>query len=312
MRLAASLARDKLRLSVPRAASIVHRRTRWAGLNRANKSIHLGATHRIAGRRDKLMLRSLKDLKGYEVRASDGDIGSVANFLFDDDRWAVRYLVVDSGGFFSSGRVLISPISFGKVDWSTRRFHVSLTMDKVKNSPTLDADQPVSRQHEQGYYGYTYYWGAAGLWGMAPYPGTLASQKSAGPAAEHANDGDVHLRSADEVRGYHIQGADHAIGHVDDFIVDDETWAVRYLVVDTSNWWLGKKVLIAPAWAGGVSWDEREVHVAMTRQAIKDSPEWNGSFEIEQAFEARLHDYYGRPFYWKTTDQSGIVPPLHP
>jgi hypothetical protein len=261
------------------------------------------------------MLRSLKDLERYKVSASDGDIGSVVNFLFDDERWAVRYLVVDSGGFFSGGRVLISPISFGAADWSTRRFHVSLTMDKVKNSPTIDADRPVSRQHEReyyGYYGYPYYWGYGGLWGMGPYPGLLATGRWDGPAAEHANDGDVHLRSADEVRGYHIQGTDDAIGHVEDFIVDDETWAVRYLVVDTSNWWFGKKVLIAPAWASGVSWYKREVHVAMTRQAIKDSPEWNASSEIERDFETRLYDYHGRPVYWKTTDRPGIVPPLHP
>jgi sporulation protein YlmC with PRC-barrel domain len=260
------------------------------------------------------MLRSLKDLERYKVSASDGDIGSVVNFLFDDERWAVRYLVVDSGGFFSGRRVLISPISFGQADWSTRRFHVALTMDKVKNSPSIDADRPVSRQHERdyyGYYGYPYYWGYGGLWGMGLYPGLLATGRWDGPAAQHANDSDVHLRSADEVRGYHIQGSDDAIGHVDDLIVDDETWAVRYLVVDTSNWWFGKKVLIAPAWASSVSWYERKVHLAMTRQAIKDSPEWNASSEIERDFETRLYDYYGRPVYWKTSNQPGIVPPLH-
>ena len=152
------------------------------------------------------MLRSLKELERYKVSASDGDIGSVENFLFDDERWAVRYLVVDSGGFFDRASVLISPISFGHVDWSARSFHVALTMDKVRNSPTIDADRPVSRQHERdyyGYYGYPYYWGYGGLWGMGFYPGSLASGVWDDPAAEHANDGDVHLRSADEVRDGH-------------------------------------------------------------------------------------------------------------
>jgi hypothetical protein len=147
---------------------------------------------------------------------------------------------------------------------------------------------------------------------MGSYPGLLATGRWGGPAAQHANHGDVHLRSVDEVRGYHVQGTDDAIGHVEDLIVDDETWAVRYLVVDTSNWWFGKKVLIAPAWANDVSWYERKVNVAMTRQAIKDSPEWNASSEIERDFEARLYDYYGRPVYWKISGQPGIVPPLHP
>jgi hypothetical protein len=261
------------------------------------------------------MLRSLKDLERYKVSASDGGVGSVVNFLFDDERWAVRYLVVDSGGVFGARRVLISPISFGVVDWSSRRFHVSLTMDKVKNSPTIDTDRPVSRQHERdysGYFDYPYYWGAAGLWGMAPYPGVLANGSWDGRAAPHGNDGDVHLRSVNEVRGYHIQGTDNSIGHVDDFIVDDETWAVRYLVVDTSNWWFGNKVLIAPSWASSVNWYEREVHVAMTRQAIKDSPQWTPFSEIERDFETRLYDHYGRNVYWKSAAQPGSAPPLHP
>jgi hypothetical protein len=147
---------------------------------------------------------------------------------------------------------------------------------------------------------------------MGVYPGLLATGSWAPPVADRSDTEDVHLRSVDEVRGYHIQGSDDAIGHVEDFIVDDETWEVRYLVVDTSNWWFGKKVLIAPEWASGVSWYERKVHVAMTRQAIKDSPQWDASSAIERDFETRLYDYYGRPMYWKSNDQSGIVPPLQP
>jgi hypothetical protein len=261
------------------------------------------------------MLRSLKDLERYKVSASDGDIGSVVNFLLDDERWAIRYLVVDTGGLFSGRRVLISPISFGTADWSTQRFQVALTMDKVKNSPNIDLDKPVSRQHERdysGYYGYPYYWGYGAIWGMGPNPTMLATGKWDEPIAERADTGDVHLRSVNEVRGYHIQGTDDAIGHVEDFIVDDHTWEVRYLVIDTSNWWFGNKVLIAPRWADSVSWYERKVHVAMTRQAIKDSPLWNASSAVERDFEARLYDYYGRPFYWKTTDHSGVVPTHHP
>jgi hypothetical protein len=141
---------------------------------------------------------------------------------------------------------------------ASRRFHLALTVDKIKNSPSIDTDKPVSRQHEQdyfGYYGYPYYWGGAGPWGTGIYPAMLA--KGALPEApDDSAPGDVHLRSAREIRGYHIQGSDEAIGHLDDLIVDDETWEVRYLVVDTSNWWFGKKVLVAPHWASSVSWEE--------------------------------------------------------
>ena len=108
------------------------------------------------------MLRSLKNLERYKVSATDGDIGSVVNFLIDDTRWTVRYLVVDTGGFFGGRQVLVTPISFHQVDYSEERFRLSLTMDKIKNSPSIDLDRPVSRQAERdyyGYYGYPYYWG---------------------------------------------------------------------------------------------------------------------------------------------------------
>ena len=249
------------------------------------------------------MLRSLKDLEGYVVNATDGDLGSVVNFLLDDQRWVVRYLIVETGGFLGGRRVLISPISFRQAEWSTRRFHLALTMDKVRNSPSVDADKPVSRQHEiayHGYYGYPYYWGFSGIWGMGAYPGLLApASRDEAPAKQSDQaSGDVHLRSAREVRGYHIQGSDEAIGQIDDFIVDDETWEIRYLVIDTSNWWFGKTVLVAPHWVSRISWQEGRVHVAMSRQKVKNSPEWNATAAINREYEERLYDYYGRPVYW--------------
>ena len=262
------------------------------------------------------MLRSLKDLERYNVSATDGDIGSVVNFLLDDQRWVVRYLVVETGGFLGGCRVLISPISFRQAEWSTHCFHVALTMDKVKNSPSVDVDKPVSRQHEldyYSYYGYPYYWGYSGIWGMGAYPGLLGAGRWNAAPAEHSDkaSGDVHLRSAAEVRGYKIQGSDEAIGHVDDFVVDDETWEVRYLVVDTSNWWFGKKVLVSPHWASRVSWEESKVYVDMSRQKIKNSPEWNPNAAINREYEARLYDYYGRPAYWAGSERPEEAQPTH-
>ena len=263
------------------------------------------------------MLRSLKDLEQYAVSATDGDIGHVANFLLDDERWIVRYLVVETGGFFSGRRVLITPISFRQVDWSTRRFHLALTRDKVKNSPSVDVDKPVSRQQELdyfGYYAYPYYWGYPGQWGIGSYPSqlALARQNQAPAEPDPKQSGDVHLRSEKEIRGYHIEGIDAAIGHVDDFIIDDETWEVRYLVVDTRNWWLDKKVLVAPQWTNRISWAEHKVFVDLSRQAIKASPEWIPTAPINREYEARLYDYYGRPVYWDSGDRpAGTAPPQH-
>ena len=99
------------------------------------------------------------------------------------------------------------------------------------------------------------------------------------------------------------------MGHVHDFIIDDETWEVRYLVIDTSNWWPDKKVLVSPDWANRVSWAEGEVSVEMPRQKIKNSPEWNPSAPINREYEARLYDYYGRPVYWNSGDRPVKTPP---
>ncbi len=262
------------------------------------------------------MQRSLKDLEQYAVRATDGEIGRVVDFLLDDEQWAVRYLVVEAGGFFSGRRVLISPMAFREVDWSTREFHLALTMDKVKASPDIDAAKPVSRQHEREYnryYGYPYYWNSTAMWGMGMYPGVLAGAGWRDAPVEKAEQptGDAHLRSASELRHYHVQGTDDAIGHVDDFIADDATWGIRYLVIDTSNWWFGKKVLVAPHWAHRISWPDRNVYVAMTREAIKSSPEWDEAAGVNREYEQRLYDYYGRAVDWGSEGQPSEAQPSH-
>jgi sporulation protein YlmC with PRC-barrel domain len=253
------------------------------------------------------MLRSLKDLEKYTVCASDGDIGTVGNFLLDDERWTVRYLVVRTNGLFENKDTLISPISFRRVDWSTRRFHLSLTMMHVKDSPDVNGTKPVSRQQEQDYYryyGYPYYWGSTGAWGQGAYPHLLTEQRWHDVAGvQPRKHEDIHLRSVEEIRGYHIEGTDESIGHVEDFIVDDETWEIRYLVIDTSNWWFGKKVLVSPYWATRVSWDENKVYLGLTRQGIKDSPEWIPNSAVNREYESRLYDYYGRPVYWESAEQ---------
>src|ERR1019366_523122 len=168
---------------------------------------------------------------------------------------------------------LITPVSFRQIEWVFRRFHLSLTRDKIKHSPSVDTDKPVSRQHERaflGYYGYPYYWGNPGLWGAVGSPGLLATEKLYEvPPEPPTVSGDIHLRSAREIRGYHIRGTDAAIGRIADFIVDDDTWEVRYLVVDTAAWWKGKKVLIAPRWTRSISWAEGIVLLDLSQEAIK-------------------------------------------
>ena len=249
------------------------------------------------------MLRNLKTLEKFVVSASDGDIGHVVNFFVDDQQWVVRHLVVETGGLLDRQRVMISPISFRNVDWSMRRFHVALTKGQILKSPNINLDKPVSRQHETeyyAYYGYPSYWTYTGPWGTGAFPSLLAA---AGRTHEVTSKtgrapADIHLRSANELCGYHIQGTDDAIGHIADFIFDDETWQVRYFVIDTRNWWVGKHVLFVPQWVTGISWEERKVHVGVSRQMIKYSPAWNAIADLTRDYEARLFDYYDKPGYW--------------
>ena len=155
-----------------------------------------------------------------------------------------------------------------------------------------------------GYYGYPYYWGGPNLWGLTSYPAGLTVQREAVTDAEAAQARagkewpDSHLRSTNEVTGYHIEAADGEIGHVEDFIVDDETWAIRYLEVDTRNWWPGKKVLVSPQWIDNVSWPDSKVYVHLSRETIKNGPEYIESMPISREFEKRLYGHYGRPPYW--------------
>ena len=263
------------------------------------------------------MLRSTEDIKGYVIAATDGDIGHVRDFYFDDRAWMVRYFVVDTGAWLLSREVLISPMAMGQPDWMQHKLPALLTREQVKNSPAIDTARPVSRQHEVEYftyYGYPDYWDGAGLWGGELYPGMgtpgpggpgvpSAEQQEARDAyvrAEqaHQREDDPHLRSCKEVVGYHLRATDGAIGHVHSLLLDDQSWAIRYIVVNTSNWWLGHQVLIAPQWITDVSWSDSEVSVNLTRDAVQHAPPYDAAAQLDHEQEVGLYEYYGRPGYW--------------
>jgi hypothetical protein len=267
------------------------------------------------------MLRSLKDLENYTIRATDGPIGHVKDFYFDDDDWVVRYFVVNAGSWLSGRKVLISPMAVRRPDWQERTLPASLSKEQVKNSPGIDTDKPVSRQHEEellGYYGYPNYWGAGALWGGGLYPYAMEPdfagygvdrvererELEAFLRAEkkrHRND-DPHLRSCNTVIGYHLHATDGDIGHIAGFLVDDQTWSIRYLVVDTSNWWVGHKVLIAPAWITGVHWGDASVSIDLSREAVKSAPAYDPKADWGRDEERSLLRHHGRTVYWADSD----------
>lgn len=242
------------------------------------------------------MLRSLKKLERYTVSATDGDIGTVADFFLDDEHWAVRYLVVETGSLFDRREVLISPAFFRRVEWAGRRFYLDLTKAKVRESPSAETDKPVSRQYEwrdSYHFAYPYGWSQSDLFGTGTYSSLFAAAKWSYASFDQATKpNDVHLRSASEVRGYHLQGSDENAGRVSDFIVDDEIWVVRYLLIDTSNWWFGRQVLVAPHCVHRISWGEGDVYVDLPREAVRNSPTWKPILGINREYEAKLNDQF--------------------
>ena len=261
------------------------------------------------------MLKKVSNLKSSTIHATDGDVGRVRTVLFDDERWTVRYLVAETGRWLSGRRVLLSPISVDRVRWADGAVDVGLSREQVKNSPDITADVPVSRQRElefYRYYGYPHYWGGAGIWGAGAYPAMLANADNqrgmahAADAFERSGTPDTHLRDASVVTGYGIAAADGDIGHVEDFLFDDLSWTIRYLVVDTSRWLGGRHVIVAPEWVTDVSWGESAVHVALTRQAIKASPEYDPRVGVAREYERRLHEHYGRRGYWDEDAGRGV------
>jgi uncharacterized protein YrrD len=245
------------------------------------------------------MLDKAKTLAGYKLHSLDGPIGKVREFYFDDQHWVIRYLVAETGNWLTGRQVLISPYALTAVDRAAQAISVNLTKKQIEDSPSLYSDMPVSQQFEEsyyGYYGWPMYWSGPYMWGLYPYMmRDHAKSKQTNPGGKPW---DPHLRSTQHVTGHFIQATDGEIGHVEDFVIDDETWAVRYLIVDTRNWWPGKKVLVSPEWIDSVSWSTSTVVVNLLRETIKQSPEYSEESLLTRAYETELHRHYNRRRYW--------------
>jgi hypothetical protein len=274
------------------------------------------------------MLHDVNDMFGVPIEATDGALGHIRDFYFDDEVWVIRYLIVETGNWLSNRRVLVSPMAMDESNWTSKRLPVRLTREQVRECPSIDTDKPVSRQHElqfAGYYGYPNYWGGGGLWGEGSYPaamltgvgygssgsGQLAAQarrERLTSAADQRKEGDPHLRSCNAIAEYHIHAVDGEIGRVQSMLVDEESWAIRYLIVNTSYWWLGHQVLIAPEWITDLSWIERKVTIDLTCQAIKESPHWDPALLPDRSQESQVYQHYGRKGYWQFETPASITP----
>ncbi|MBW7932230.1 MAG: PRC-barrel domain containing protein [Gemmatimonadaceae bacterium] len=257
------------------------------------------------------MLDSVTSLKGFRLNGLDGAIGHVKQFYFDDHFWTIRHLVADTGGWLPRRQVLISPYALGAIDRAERRIAVDLTKRQIEESPPLHSDQPVSRQFEEryfGYYAWPMYWTTVDRWGVLPYLPTDRTQRHTDPPGEKPT-WDPHLRSTEDVTGHRVAAVDGMIGDISDFIVDDQTWAIRYLVIDTHDWLIGKQVLVAPRWIARISWPEQTVFVTVTRETIQRSPEYIDWKHVTREYEERLYAHYRARGYWNEEATPGIPTP---
>jgi hypothetical protein len=249
------------------------------------------------------MLLSADNLADYKIEAIDGSIGKIECFLFDERNWAVRYVVVDVGTWLTGRKVLLVPSALDRPETLLRVFSVKLTQQQIKKSPDIDTDQSVSRYQEielHKYYDWQTYWEISSQPTLFP-PGafvpTTGWQHAEGKG-KTKEEPQSYLRSTKEIAGYRIHASDGPIGHVEDFIIDTGKWLIQYLVADTRKWMADRKVIIPPDWITSISWEASEVVVDVTKEKIKNSPEFDPTTPVNREYEIRLYDYYGRPKYW--------------
>jgi hypothetical protein len=252
------------------------------------------------------MLQVVSGFRGCTLEVLDGTLGTVSDFLFDDRTWKTRWLVIDTGSWLPGRKVLLHPTAVKSSDLDQRLVRVDLTRAQVEASPNIGVDQPVSRQNESDmylYYGWDPRWdtglsgGGFGLPRYSPSSSDDAMLRTPFDSATSSRDDDPHLRSITAITSYHVHAFDGSIGHIENFLIDDADWGIRYLIVDTRNWLAGQEVLLSPYAITTISWADHRVMIDLTREQVKKSPPWNPVEVIDQTYEERLHSHYGWPGY---------------
>ncbi len=227
------------------------------------------------------MLHSLKKSYGEKLVALDGQIGQVKDFYFDDRTWTIRYVVAETGTWLTSRQVLLSPRVVGSLFQNGRDLSVNLTCKQIEGSPPIEWHKPVSRQYEEEYhryYGWPGYWEGNGLWGdlhgfpILETPGTSSPGKSETKTTSKSEKNDAHLFSTLAVKGYNLQAVDGIIGHICDFKINENSWAIHELVIKVGHRFTGSEVLIPANCVERISYPESTVFVNLTKAAVEQSP----------------------------------------
>jgi uncharacterized protein YrrD len=256
------------------------------------------------------MLGIERDLLGCAIEATDGPIGRVKDCFFDDRNWVVRYLVVDTGTWLASRKVLVAPRTIDLARRSQGILPASLTRAQVRDSPDIDTEKPVSRQHElrfAGYYGYPFYWDSPAQRAIGDAPDALPSgdgipsarmERKIDPAlaherveAERSIDDDPHLRSVAQIVQYDMCSGAESIGRVADILVDARSWDIRFLLLDAGSWWNGHQALVAPQLIRGIDWRLKRVDLELTRDLVREAPRLDPRAALLTRARVALHDF---------------------
>lgn len=259
------------------------------------------------------MLRNVDDLYGFTLRITGANAGRVSDFLFTDRDLAVRYLVVDTGTWLTGRQILVGTEAVEPITlpmWEERKLFANLTQAQIENAPDIDTHSPISREQEtelRSHYGWLPYWvgypmGAPlGTGGITRYPAPPVAAQP--PELEHAREHPESelaveeeqpvLRSTKEVAGYSAQASDGKIGRVASFLVDDQNWAIQYLIVDTTEWQRGGEVIIPVGALESIRWSSSDVFFRATREKIKNAPGYDRARWSDLENERRVQQYYG-------------------
>lgn len=255
------------------------------------------------------MLFAVSGLEGCTIAARDGHIGAVKDFLFDDQSWKIRWMVVDTGDWLPGRKVLIHPSAIAPLQIPPKprlpmmspgdslEVAVNLTRQQIEASPEAREGDPVSKDMTAllyDYYGWDPDWGATNT-GESAIVAKAAERQAAD--VETGGEGDPHLRSAASVKGYHVHASDGELGHVENLLADDADWDIRYLVIATRSWWPGKVVRLAPYAVTDVDWHDRQVKLNVTRDQVKSAPAWDPLAMMDEVGEQQLHRHFGWPGY---------------
>src|SRR5262245_48487903 len=238
------------------------------------------------------MLRQIRELGAYRLHATDGDIGHLEQFYFDDRDWKIRYFVVDIGTWLHGKKVLMSPAAILGVNAPTKTINVAFTKQQVQESDDVGMHKPVGLEqpHDYSLYlGWPYYLGLNAV-NDSDSARDLEKGATSEPSFRQAHD--EHLRSSKVVSRYHVMAADGEIGQIEDGIVDDQTWTIEYVVSTVKNWRSSKKVLLPKEWILWVNAAESNVYVSLPRNTIATAPAFDPEKQLTGDLETSLHDHY--------------------